>query len=1016
MRAFVLLTLLLAACTTPPPDAYTSRGRGAEGGVPIGKDASNESCVQQERGVSATVDIFCGSWQQPSGTATKLGPGGPDVLAGIANGGPWRAGLDSRFTCAEPQSTTVLSEPALILQCTRKVGGWPQVAVITSLGGQVYAADGIQPALPVIPRAIGVLSGRVAPDQATALPRSGAEALLASRLAAETFSAGDVGQYDDLIQAGIRANLAESYVAAEDAYRAALAIQQKALGKQNPDQASTLARIALQLSDQGRYPEAEALFQEAQQFASHASDPATEARLLHYRALNEVNQHHDEAALRLLQAAEARYASLLPPEAMRPHARPTSPFALGRVGTGAVNNPVPNDNVVVDPAQQNAMLGLLETKRYQAIVLRDMGRLDESEAEIRATARIAADQGMRQPVLTSRLLRTAAASAAARGDISDAVSGLGLSSIAFGQALPGTRPVASTELLRAARLHQTGRDDSALASCRRAASILGELKAGAPPALIEPCLDVYAAAASRAGGNGQAILAEMFEAAQQGQASITTQEIARSTARLAETARDPRVGQAIRRRQDAGDRVAELTRQRDAVALSEAGTPIPGLVGRLPPASELDDSLRQARAQLADADAALQAASPNFNQLVQEVVPARDVLAALRPGEAFASIALGPNAGWIFLLRDNTITASRLGTTQAQIGTLVNRFRTSVEPGASGVPAFDTAAAGELYAATLGQVGAQLAGTERLVIAPTGPLLSIPFGALLTGPAGTNLADAPWVIKQMAIAHVPAAASFVSLRKVAGTSRATRPWFGLGDSRPVTFIQAQRTFPGQSCGESARLFADLPPLPLARQELETARALLGGSPGDELLEPSYTAASVTQANLKEYRILHFASHALLPAELRCATEPAVVTSAPPGATSADGALLTASKVSGLDLDADMVILSGCNTGGPQGPSGESLSGLARAFFYAGARSMLVTHWSVSDRTSAFLVADTLRQLKTGAGLAAALRGAELDLLAQANKGGGAEIAHPYYWAPFALIGEGGEALKVASAM
>ncbi len=90
----------------------------------------------------------------------------------------------------------------------------------------------------------------------------------------------------------------------------------------------------------------------------------------------------------------------------------------------------------------------------------------------------------------------------------------------------------------------------------------------------------------------------------------------------------------------------------------------------------------------------------------------------------------------------------------------------------------------------------------------------------------------------------------------------------------------------------------------------------------------------------------------------------------------------------MDLDADAVILSACNSAGPSGPAGESLSGLARAFFYAGARSMLVTHWSVNDQTSAFLVADTLRRLKAGAdgGLAGSLRGAELGLLAEAGKG------------------------------
>jgi len=211
-------------------------------------------------------------------------------------------------------------------------------------------------------------------------------------------------------------------------------------------------------------------------------------------------------------------------------------------------------------------------------------------------------------------------------------------------------------------------------------------------------------------------------------------------------------------------------------------------------------------------------------------------------------------------------------------------------------------------------------------------------------------------------------------------------------------------------------FAGLPPLPFASRELEVARLLLGGRKQDELLGGAFTAPAVIKASLKNYRVLHFATHALLPAELKCQSEAAIVTSDPAGAVDASHALLTVSDVVGLDLDADTVILSACNSGGGAVSSkdetgagkvaGESLSGLARAFFYAGARSLMVTHWSVNDQAAAYLVAQTMKQVNGGDGVAEALRKAQLGMLDDAT-GASAQLAHPFYWAPFAIIGDGG---------
>ncbi len=404
---------------------------------------------------------------------------------------------------------------------------------------------------------------------------------------------------------------------------------------------------------------------------------------------------------------------------------------------------------------------------------------------------------------------------------------------------------------------------------------------------------------------------------------------------------------------------------------------------------------------------------------MQQVVPAKDVMVATHPGEAFAAITLSDAEGWVFLLRDGRIVISKVDGGSKRIADLVRRVRAGIEMNASGLPRFDVAAAQELYAATLAGVAQAMEGAHALTVAPSGAMLALPLEVLLTGNADTsNLGNAPWLVRKFTIAHVPAASNFVSLRKIARGSRATQPWFGFGDFRPVTLAQAQRSFPSATCADSARLLAGLPQLTAAHKELEAARLLLNAAPSDELLGAAFTAAAVQKASLQNYRVLHFAAHAVLPAELACQSEPAIITSAPAGAADASGALLTASDIVKLKLDADIVILSACNSGGPGGSvAGESLSGLARSFFYAGARSLLVTHWAVNDQVGAFVVADTLRRLRENPalGVAGALRDTKLAMLAEAGRSLPADLAHPFFWAPLAVIGDGGEGLATAQA-
>ena len=192
---------------------------------------------------------------------------------------------------------------------------------------------------------------------------------------------------------------------------------------------------------------------------------------------------------------------------------------------------------------------------------------------------------------------------------------------------------------------------------------------------------------------------------------------------------------------------------------------------------------------------------------------------------------------------------------------------------------------------------------------------------------------------------------------------------GFGDPLPVTQAQATASFPAAACANTGELTALAAALSGTRSELQAVGALFGvAGEADEYLGARFTRQAVLSTDLKDYRVVHFATHGLLPSDLACQSEPALLTSQPATAKTAQGALLTASEISALTLNADVVILSACNSGGPKGngdsggpTSGESLSGLARSFFYAGARAVLATHWTVNDPVTTMLVRGTMQR-------------------------------------------------------
>jgi tetratricopeptide (TPR) repeat protein/CHAT domain-containing protein len=355
---------------------------------------------------------------------------------------------------------------------------------------------------------------------------------------------------------------------------------------------------------------------------------------------------------------------------------------------------------------------------------------------------------------------------------------------------------------------------------------------------------------------------------------------------------------------------------------------------------------------------------------------------------------------------------------------------------------FNPVIAHELYEKLFGDVRKLIKGKHLLIVA-SGALTSLPFQVLVTKPPvpGQDYRSLAWLARDHALTVLPSAASLKALRRNAKVSSAAKPFIGFGNPvlaglcGPVSIPKAcpdednEQTEALTVAARSAGILGAAPeyfrdgladvvalrkacPLPDTAHELKCVARSLGAPPSSLVLGKDMTEAAVKKTPLDRYRIVHFATHGLLAGETERFTktraEPALLFTPPDNATDEDDGLLTASEIAGLKLDADWVVMSACNTAAGNNPGAEALSGLAKAFFYAGARALLVSHWPVNTNAATLLTSRTFAELRSSKsiGRAEAFRRAMLALIDDKQR---PWAAHPSVWAPFVVVGEGGGA-------
>jgi CHAT domain-containing protein len=204
------------------------------------------------------------------------------------------------------------------------------------------------------------------------------------------------------------------------------------------------------------------------------------------------------------------------------------------------------------------------------------------------------------------------------------------------------------------------------------------------------------------------------------------------------------------------------------------------------------------------------------------------------------------------------------------------------------------------------------------------------------------------------------------------------------------------------------LAENLPQLPSTKDEVQAIAKALQVDASDIKLGLDATVTAVKNVKLDQYRIVYFATHGLVAGDLekfaKGKIEPALALSIPDKLTDFDDGLLSASEVAQLKLNADWVVLSACNTAAEENPGAEALSGLARAFFYAGAHSMLVSHWEIDDETTANLMTKIFLLMRDNPKLShgEALQQSILAIIDSATLD---EDLNPRLWAAFVVVGE-----------
>ncbi len=528
---------------------------------------------------------------------------------------------------------------------------------------------------------------------------------------------------------------------------------------------------------------------------------------------------------------------------------------------------------------------------------------------------------------------------------------------------------------------------------------------------------------------------EAFRIADVARSSTVEQLLARSSARSAML--DPELAELARKEQNLQRQISSQwsslsTGNRNQVLNDQSATEMRARI----------DELRTARASIMQE---IERRFPDYAKLINpKRIGTATIHSLLKPNERLLSVYVGESRTWVWSVPDNgDVAMYAIDIDQAELAAMVDQVRAGLDPAGvtllREIPRFDVDAGHRLFTLLFGEDRHRWRDGESLIYIPQGALSTLPLATLPVSSDGnprrarplySEYAAVDWLIRHHAVATLPSVASLKSLREATTTRTSQLAFAGFGDpvfapdaatggdtagatrglalrSGGVGFRSALQTTELRSAG-----LGDLPQLPDTRDEIDSMALAMNADPTRDLyLGPLASEANVKGTDLSRYRVLAFATHGLVSGDLDGLREPALALSAPEVTGGDEDGLLTMDEIMALRLDADWVVLSACNTGAADGTGAEAVSGLGGAFFYAGARALLVTYWPVETTSARELTTDLFRRQADDSALdrSQALKETWNNLIDgpgyQTDDGTTVfSYAHPIFWGAFGLIG------------